>query len=378
VHVPLDGTALTLMDKKRAKGLGPVGERDGAQGVHVMTAFVVSSEGTPLGIAGQRTWVRKASKAKSNDPVESETDHWLKLLINTHREFEEQSPDCEAFYQLDRGADCGAVLSLAVEAGLLLTVRAAHDRKVDTEAGRLWKEVSGAPKKAVFRLKIRARTRLRKRRRVRGKRIEWRIDRRGRTAKVAVRAVRVPLLLNGRTRLEMNAVLVRERHLHKQDPVEWMLLTTHPIKTRADVLAVVEGYVQRWRIEDLHRTWKRGLCRVEDTQLRSVHAIYKWATILAAVASRAMHLTYLARREPGRPALDEFNKYELEALIVLREPKNIRLGDAVTLAQAVRWLADLGGYMNPHQGPPGPTVVGRGLDYVLPAARALANRNKMR
>src|SRR5205814_616440 len=145
VHVPLDGTALTLMDKKRAKGLGPVGERDGAQGVHVMTAFVVSSEGTTLGIAGQRTWVRKASKAKSNDPVESETDHWLKLLINTHREFEEQSPDCEAFYQLDRGADCGAVLSLAVEAGLLLTVRAAHDRKVDTEAGRLWKEVSGAP-----------------------------------------------------------------------------------------------------------------------------------------------------------------------------------------------------------------------------------------
>src|SRR5205814_10479268 len=91
-----------------------------------------------------------------------------------------------------------------------------------------------------------------------------------------------------------------------------------------------------------------------------------------------MHLTYLARREPGRPALDEFNKYELEALIVLREPKNIRLGDAVTLAQAVRWLADLGGYMNPHQGPPGPTVVGRGLDYVLPAARALAHRHTTR
>jgi len=90
-----------------------------------------------------------------------------------------------------------------------------------------------------------------------------------------------------------------------------------------------------------------------------------------------MHLTYLARREPDRPALNELNKYELEALIVLREPKNVRLGDAVTLGQAVRWLADLGGYMNPHQGPPGPTVVGRGLDYVLPAARAFENRDKM-
>lgn len=378
VHVPLDGTALTLTDKKRSKGLGPVGERNGAHGVHVMTAFVVSSEGKPLGIAGQRSWVRKATTAKSDAPVKSETDHWLELLSRTHRAFEEQSPDCEAFYQLDRGADCGRVLSLAVKEKLLLTVRAAYDRKVDTKAGRLWKEVSGAPIKAVFRLKIRARTRLRKRRRVSGRRIEWRIDRRARSGKLDIRATSVTLLLNRRTPLEMNAVLVRERGRRKTDRVEWMLLTTHPIKTKAEVTAIVGGYVHRWRIEELHRTWKRGLCRVEDTQLRSAQAIYKWATILAAVAARAMHLTYLARQEPERPALNELSKYELEALIVLREPKNVRLGDPVNLAQAVRWLADLGGYMNPHQGPPGPTVVGRGLDYVLPAARALQNRDKMR
>jgi len=377
VHVPLDGTALTLTDKKRSKGLGPVGQTDGAHGVHVMTAFVVSSEGTPLGIAGQRTWVRQTSRTKSDSPMKSEADHWLKLLVKTHREFEERSPDCEAFYQLDRGADCAPVLLLAVKADLLLTVRAAHDRKVDTEAGRLWKEVSAAPKKAVFRLKIRARTRLRKRRRIHGRRIEWRIDRRERTAKMDVRAIRVPLLLNQRTRLEMNAVLVRERGRSKNDRVEWMLLTTHSIKTRAGIMAIVDGYVHRWRIEELHRTWKRGLCRVEDTQLRSVHAICKWATILAAVASRAMHLTYLARREPDRPAQNELNAYELKALVGLREPKNFRLGDPITLAKAVRWLADLGGYMNPHQGPPGPTVVGRGLDRVLTAARVLENLDKM-
>lgn len=378
VHVPLDGTALTLTDKKRSKGLGPVGQRDGAHGVHVMTAFVVSSEGAPLGVAGQRTWVRKAPKeSKSNARSTSEADHWHGLLQKTHREFEEQSPDCEAFYQLDRGADCGPVLLLAVKAQLLLTVRAAHDRKVDTKAGRLWKEVSAAPQRATFQLKLRARTRIRKRRRVRGKRIYWRIDRRERTAKLEVRAVRVPLLLNKRTRLEMNSVLVRERGRSKDDRVEWMLLTTHPIATRADIMKIVNGYVHRWRIEELHRTWKRGLCRVEDTQLRSKQAIYKWATILVAVASRAMHLTYLARRDPDRPAQDELNAYELKALVALREPKNFKLGDAVTLAKAVRWLADLGGYMNPHQGPPGPTVVGRGLDYVLPAARALENLDKM-
>jgi hypothetical protein len=379
VHVPVDGTTLTLTDKKRAKGLGPVGQRDGAHGVHVMTAFVVGSEGTPLGVAGMRTWVRsKPTKKEGSTRVKSETDHWLEVLLKAHQDFEEQAPDCEAFYQLDRGADCAPVLQLAVREKLLLTVRAAHDRKVDTEAGRLWKEMRTAPKRAVFQTKLRARTHLRKRHRVPGKRISWHVDRRERAATLEVRAIKVPLLLNRRTQVEMNAVLVRERNRRKGDRVEWMLLTTHPIETRADVMAIVEGYVQRWRIEELHRTWKRGLCCVEDTQLRSVQAIYKWATILAAVASRAMHLTYLARQEPDRPARLELNDYELEALVVLRQPKNFRRGDEITLVQAVRWMADMGGYMNPHQGPPGPTVVGRGLDKVLVAARAFENRDKMR
>ena len=53
--------------------------------------------------------------------------------------------------------------------------------------------------------------------------------------------------------------------------------------------------------------------------------------------------------------------------------------DAVpTLGQAVRWLADLGGYTGPWNGPPGATVIGRGLRDVVAAARAIRNLNKKR
>ena len=48
------------------------------------------------------------------------------------------------------------------------------------------------------------------------------------------------------------------------------------------------------------------------------------------------------------------------------------------LSEAVRWLADLGGYTGPWNGPPGPTVVGRGLRTMLAAARAFENASKMR
>ena len=38
-----------------------------------------------------------------------------------------------------------------------------------------------------------------------------------------------------------NAVLAREKNRPAKDRIEWLLLTTHAITTRSDVLAVVTG-----------------------------------------------------------------------------------------------------------------------------------------
>lgn len=306
-----------------------------------------------------------------------ETRHWLEVVRRTDEAFREKAPDTEAFYQLDRGADCWPVLSLAVELKLLLTVRAAHDRRVDTPASNLRNEVSGARVRDVFRLHVPARKEIRKRKRRHGQRVEWTITRKARTAEIVVRATTVPVLLPNGERVMFNAVFVRERHRSSDDRIEWLLLSTHPIKTRADVRAIVSGYALRWKIEEFHRTWKRGLCRVEDTQLRSRQAVFKWATILASVATRAMHLTYQARETPDVPATDELTRFEIDAIIVLRKPKDARLGDTPTLGQAVRWIADLGGYVGPWNGPPGPKVIGRGLADVLAGAKALEAVQKM-
>jgi hypothetical protein len=257
-------------------------------------------------------------------------------------------------------------------------VRAAHNRRVDTRAKTLWEEVERTPVRDTFRIQVPARTKLRRRKRRGGKRIEWWVTRKARVAELVVKATAVPLLLGNGQRATFHAVLVRERHRSRDDRIEWLLLSTHPIRTKRDLRAIVDGYALRWRIEEFHRVWKRGLCRVEDTQLRSKQAVFKWATILASVASRAMRLTHLARQEPDIPAEKELTPYELEALIALRRPKGVSLSDKPTLGQAVRWIADLGGYTGPWNGPPGATVIGRGLDDVLAAARAFESRDKMR
>jgi hypothetical protein len=386
VFVAVDGTSLAVTDEKRTKGLGAIGAWDkGARGVHAMTALALSSDGATVGMCGQRMWVREARSVhgrhhRRKAPTENRV--WLDVLCDVQAAFAKDAPGCTPWFQLDRGGDCWQVLTLARELGMLLTVRAAYDRCVHGPDVRLWAAVERTRVVATREVLIPARPEREKNKRVGGKRIKVvAAARTARTAKVAIQAASVPILcrtLEGRQFVvTLNAVLVKELG-HKNEPLEWMLLTTHSIRTRKDVLRVVQGYALRWRIEEFHRAWKRGLCRVEDTQLRSRDAIYKWSTILAAVATRAMRLTYLARTTPDVPATTELSRGELAALIALREPKGVRDDDVPTLAVAVRWLADLGGYTGPWNGPPGPTVVGRGLYDVLVAARVLKHRHKKR
>jgi len=384
VFVPVDGTSLHITDTMSRKGIGSIGALDrGARGVQVMSAFAVGYDGMPLGIAGQTMWVRPERSRRSSRGTPSyggENVHWLEVIEDCRLAFESAAPQTTPWYQLDRGGDCWQVLTFAAKADVLLTVRAVHDRRLDDNAERLWRAVEKQPVLATKWIDVPARGPSTKKRRSGKRRFKEVVpEREARRAKVAIRSATVPLLVTtpeGTTTIAFNAVLVREMKRAKQ-PVEWLLLTTHAVRTRAEVLDVVRGYALRWRVEDFHRAWKRGLCRVEDTQLRSRDAIYRWATLLASVATRAMRLTHQARETPDAPATSELTHVELEALIAIRQPKD--LGDRIpTLGEAVRWIAEIGGYTGPWNGPPGATTVGRGLHDLLVAARAFEYRAKKR
>jgi hypothetical protein len=382
VFVPIDGSSLSLTDTGHAKGLGGVGAWEkGARGVQVMTALALSANGSTLGISGQTMWIRGAKSPHGRHGArgaKSENRFWSELLRETHEAFGEFAPGCRPWFQMDRGADCWQVLDLSTKLDLLMTVRAAHDRRTDHETNHLWATLLQRPLIAKRQVHVSARPPAKKKKRVNGVRLNLMTkQRRPRVATVAIRAATVAITISGKS-LTLNAVYVREMNRTGDDRLEWMLLTTHPIRTRRDVLEVVRGYTLRWRIEEFHRLWKTGLCCVEDTQLRSRDAIFKWATILAAVATRAMRITHLARSTPDVLASTEFSPGELAALIALREPKGIAPEHVPTLAVAVRWLADLGGYTGPWNGPPGAIVIGRGLNDIMVVARAFENRDKMR
>ena len=59
VFCPVDGTSLTLVDHCGGKDFGPIGTRgNGARGLKVMNAMVLSPRGVPLGVGAQEWWTR--------------------------------------------------------------------------------------------------------------------------------------------------------------------------------------------------------------------------------------------------------------------------------------------------------------------------------
>lgn len=376
VYVAVDGSSVSLTDRVCGRDIGHVGPwRHPARGLIVQSALAVASDGTPVGVAGQVWWARTERarpagkrKPKYFPPEKTELRHTLSLLQQVHAGFAAHAPGTQPWYQFDRYYDAWAVLKLAHEQQMRMTVRVAHERCVreDSEAKKkyLFSCISRAPLLGHHRLHLPAR--------------------KGRPARIATLEVRacqvtleLPIARKRRLYVPMFVVSVKERT--RNNPLHWTLLTTVPVHSLSEALTVTEGYASRWRIEEFHRAWKDGVCHVEDTQLRGRETIIKWATILAAVAARATRLSHLARESADIAATEELSRWEIDAAIALLRPKGIKLGATPTLAQVVGWIAELGGFAGKYSGkPPGPTVIGRGLEKVQAVALALQHLREMR
>lgn len=374
VFAPVDGSSLNLPDADGRRRLGGVGTRKShAQGLQVMTAIGISPEGTPLGILGQVYWARERTGPRKKDsrnqrPVEDkETRYWLTVMGQAQQAIEAEAPSTRLWFQADRGADAWPVLR-SVEAGKhWITVRAAWDRRLVSSDARqryLWETLEKAVVRGAYSIEVPASGD--------GKRS-------ARTARMVVRAAEVTLDLVAKpsdehlpTRIWAVWVCEEGSTPEGEEPIEWMLLTNYPVANFSDAELVIYGYSQRWRIEQFHRAWKSGACRVEDTQLGDRDHVIVWAAILASVAMRIVRLTYFARHRPDEAAEVELTRHEIDAAILVSETKKYRRGAKLTMAQVVLLIAQCGGYVGRSSGgPPGALVIARGLDRIQTVAKVL-------
>jgi|SRR5580704_902156 hypothetical protein len=380
MFVAVDGSSATLTDKLRTKDFGSVGANaQGGRGLKVINAYGVSTRGVPLGLTAQVWWARKSVGKRRQDHqkrklADKETSYWCEAIDRTIETVTDVAPHVRLCLLLDREGDGLHTLAKVGASGHDFIVRSSHNRRLESRGNvprYLRDELAKTQPRGTYQLPVLAGP--------------------GRTAREANMVVRFGTytlrmrdkVTGAVARQPVTAVSARETATtpRGEAPLHWILLTNRVVSTLEEACALVYGYSLRWRIEEFHRTWKSGACEIEGSQLRKKDHFIKWATLMAAVAARIERLKVLARTEPSLPASIELNPYEIKALVLNRRRTKKRTdpvpSDHPTVGEAVRWLADIGGYTGKSSGgPPGSITIRRGFDRIVPVALALEQLEK--
>jgi len=252
----------------------------------------------------------------------------------------------------DREADIYEMFVLAQEKQTGLVIRASADRVLaEKEVRKLWAKVEQQPVAGHLTLQIAKNQ-----------------QRQARQATVSVRFSQVKLRPPWRPQqkklpvVTLTAILVREDDPPEgvDEPIEWLLLTNTLVEGFDDAVRVVGWYGCRWQIEVYHKIIKSG-CTVEDCRLETAERLQNYIALISVIAWRLHWLTYLNRNDPDLPCTVILTATEWQALYMRIHRTTSLPSTPPTVRQAVRWIAQLGGFLGrKHDGEPGITVIWRG------------------
>lgn len=352
-----DTSEMSWSGKQAISGLGPIGPgAAGLQGFHLHSVLAVrwfweaeASAEWPgrqaveiLGLPTQHYHLRQP-RPQDEAPKDSKA---LKYRARESQWWEQAgeaigpapADDAIAWTRVcDRGADIYELLVSCAELNHHFVIRAAQDRCLTDEEGRLVTDKLFATVRAEaalgkFALALRARP-----------------GQAARTAQLQVSAAAVWLRAPQRPGKgpgylppqRVTALRVWEAEPPPGIPaLEWILLTDGPVKSYAAALEIALVYATRWLIEEFHKALKTGT-KAEELQLETAQSLFAAIAIKSIVALRLLDLRERVRLAPDAPA-EQAGLDELE-LAVLRQALNRPIKTARELALAI---GRLGGHLN--------------------------------
>lgn len=375
-----DTTELDLTrPEQQVAGAGPLdnGSRRGVL-LHEMHAF--TPDGTPLGTVHAVPWARtddevraSARAQRARIPIEEKESYRWVIALREADALARRHPQTQIVCVADSEAD---IYELLAEAGAESQsaewiVRACQNRALrreqaantGTDAAARYLREALLEQPMLFSKTITVRGRTPK---VSCETRGRRQARQSREADVEVRAARVVLRAPWRPDrtlpdVAVNAVLVREVDPPKgEEPVEWLLLTSLPIDDAEAVRRVIEYYCVRWMVEVFFRVLKAG-CRIEDRRFEHVDRLLACLAVYLTVSWRTLYVCRLGREFPDLDCEAVFEPAEWKSVYqVLHRKRPPRMPPS--LAEMVRMVAQLGGYVNRQRSdPPGPQTVWQGL-----------------
>jgi transposase-like protein/transposase Tn5 family protein len=354
ILVPQDTTSADFTSPARCRALGQLASAKHF-GFFVHSALALREDGLPLGLLHQHVWMRppeergKRTQRRHKETADKESQRWL----DTEQACATALPADRAVVMIsDREADFYDYLAVPRRSGQHVLVRAKLRRRIAESKQLLGVAVRSQPVAGTLLV-----------------RVPRKDGKPERQAQLAVRwgtfALLPPSTHPRRQELQplpLQAVLVTEINPPSGvKPLEWLLLTTLPVTSLAEAERVVRWYAYRWRIERYHFVLKSG-CKLEELQLETAARLRRALALYAMVATRLLHLTYLARQEPEASCEPTVSREEWEVLWHRFCPGQALPASPPRLRQAVWWIARLGGFLGrKHDGEPGAKVLWRGL-----------------
>jgi hypothetical protein len=358
VLAPQDTTYLDWTDHPHTTGLGPLAAST-HRGLIVHTTLAQTPERVPLGLLQQQVWardpdIRRQHHHKDRAIADKESQKWLSSLeaVIVARA---ACPTTRFVSIGDREADVYDLFLMDRPPGVDLLIRAAQDRKAEHPEGYLWAAMASAALAATITIHM-------------GKRGNQ-------AARDAVLTLRWQQLTlrppNSRTKEQLPNITVWAVWAIEREPppgmkpVEWLLLTTVPISTTADALERLDWYAARWGIEVWHKVLKSG-CAIEERQLESAARLERCLTLYSVIAWRILYATLLARAAPDVSCSVLLDNDEWQALYCRIHRVALAPSKPPTLRQAVRWIAQLGGFQGRKgDGEPGVSVLWKGFQHLV-------------
>jgi hypothetical protein len=355
-----DTTFIDYSGHAHTEGLGPMHDKGGwGMLCHGTLAFTPAR--LPLGVLGLRLWARDPQQrqrrtTRRQRPIEEKESHKWIDSVHAIAAVKAQLPGTRVVSVADRESDVFEFFTQAQALGVDVLTRAAWNRNVQGPEQQVFASLAAAPVLAHQQLALPARAK-----------------RRARTARLEIRACALTLAspLNGSGRgLDPIALWGVWAYEPKPpagvEPLDWKLLTTVPVTSADEALQRLEWYAARWGIEQWHRVLKSG-CRIEQRQLESFERLRRLLTVYAVIAWRILFATMLARLVPNMACTAILNDDEWQALYCRIHHNPVPPATPPPLRQAIRWIAQLGGFLGrASDGEPGTQTLWQGFQQLIP------------
>jgi len=353
-----DTTTLNYSTHPKTQGLGLLGAHPKTIGLLLHSTLAITPKGQPLGFLHNAVRVRRgrglAAKRHKRKLARKESYKWVESL-EACQKLAPLCPDTLLVNVTDREGDLYDLfvqaLSVSDESKVHLLVRARHDRKLEEQKRTLWQEVGRQRVAATLSVLVGRRG-----------------DQPGRMAKLNIRFCSVQLKAPSRSAsqpsIQLWAIQAKESSPIPKGGaarIAWRLLTTLPVTCAQEAIEKVLWYAQRWQIEVINKVLKSG-CQIEQRQLETAQRLERVLSVDLVVAWRILALCKAARELPDDPISNWLPMAQWQALCCYVHRRAMPPKAIPGVQQAVRWIAQLGGFLaRKSDGQPGTKTLWRGL-----------------